>query len=71
MRFYLGVGRYTSSAEFTGDMGWASTLIKHWKSVSNLWSRHSILSNACINKRIFTCMYSYQNGNNRRAVVGF
>ena len=37
MRFYLGVGRYTPSAGVAGDMGWTSTLIRQWKSVSNVW----------------------------------
>ena len=63
MRFYLGVGRYTPSAGVAGDMGWTPTLIRQWKSVSNVWSRHSVLPNSRINKRIF--MYAYQNGNNR------
>ena len=63
MRFYLGVGRYTPCAGVSGDMGWTPTWIRQWKSVSNVWSRHSVLPNACINKRIF--MYAYHNGNNR------
>ena len=63
MRFYLGVGRYTPSAGVAGDMGWTLTLIRQWKSASNIWSRHFVLPNSRINKRIF--MYAYQNGNNR------
>ena len=63
MTFYLGVGRYTPSAGVAGDMGWTPTLIRQWKSVSNVWSRHSVLPNSRINKQIF--MYAYQNGRNR------
>ena len=49
----MGVDRYTPSAAVAGDKGWTPTLIRQWKSVSNVRSRHSVLPNSRINKRIF------------------
>ena len=35
MRFYLSVGRYTTTAAVAGDMGWEPTIVKQWKCVGS------------------------------------
>ena len=63
MRFVLGVGRCTPSAEVAGDIGWIPPLIRKWKTVCNFWSQYSVLPKSRVNKHIF--MYAYRCGRSR------
>ena len=39
LRFYLGVGRYTSNTAVSGDTGWDTVYQKQWKIVINQWCK--------------------------------
>ena len=53
MRFFLGVGKYTSTAAVSGDMGWDPAFIKQWNCIGNYWSRMSRMTVNRINKQVF------------------
>ena len=52
MCFFLGVCRYTQTAAVAGYMGWLPSIVRQRKSISILWSRFSVTSDECINKRV-------------------
>ena len=54
MRFFLGVGKYTSNAAVSGDMGWSQPALRQWKSVLLQWHRFVKMSNTGLNCRIFS-----------------
>ena len=54
MRFFLGVGNYTSNAAVSGDMGWSQPASRQWKSVLLQWHRSVTINNARLNCRIFS-----------------
>ncbi|XP_053393694.1 uncharacterized protein LOC128555443 [Mercenaria mercenaria] len=56
-RFYLGVGKYTSNAAVTGDMGWLPPSIRQWKSVLGHWFRLNRMDNSRINNKVFKWSY--------------
>ena len=52
-RYFLNVGRYTSNAAVTGDIGWTPVITKCWKSVLTFWCRNVQMDNSRLNKNFF------------------
>ena len=66
MRFFLGVGEYTSCVAVSWDMGWSQPASRQWKSVLLQWHRFVTMSNARLNCRIISwcrqnCLISCKN----------
>ena len=64
MRFFLGVGKYTSNTAVSGDMGWSQPASRQWKSVLLQWHRFVTMSKARLNCRLFSrqkCSISCKN----------
>ncbi len=54
MRFFLGVGKYSSNSAVVGEMAWQPPIVRQWKTVVTLWARIGNTSPTRINKRIMS-----------------
>ena len=45
MRFFLGVGKYSSNAAVSRDIGWSQLALRQWKSVLLQWHRFVTMNN--------------------------
>lgn len=53
MRFYLGIGKYTSNAAVLGEMGWKPPIVKQWGSVFRQHFRNIHMNDTRVNKKMF------------------
>ena len=64
-RFFIGVGKYASSAAVNGDVGWTPPIVRQWKSVVTHWFRLQSMNENRLNHKQFLVVenlkFKYKN----------
>ncbi|XP_053380371.1 uncharacterized protein LOC128548876 [Mercenaria mercenaria] len=53
MRYFLGVGKYTTNTAINGEMGWIPAKVKQWGTVTRQFCRFKNMTHNRVNKKIF------------------